>query len=69
MQIFDTEMKEFLLKRMAERKNQGRMKEIRTLGKAYTPDEQIAEAKMGTQAGIEFLMAEKKLHDFLQKTL
>lgn len=73
MQLFDDEMKNFLLQRLMERKNRGglatiyRLDPVTGVQKRYSPDDQINEAKQGTPIGNEILMAEKLFHDYLKK--
>lgn len=73
MQVFDQEMKDFLIKRLVERKNRGGLATIYRLEptsgqqKKYTPEDQINEARNGTAVGNEILMAEKLFHDYLKK--
>lgn len=69
MSFIDEEYKENLIKRMEQRKAQGDMPGIFTLGQHYTPDQIIEEARRGTPAGEEFLYAEKKLMDELKKRM
>lgn len=69
MDTFNTEMKDLLLTRLEEKKKQGKLFPIHQLGRTYTPDEILNEAKQGTQAGEEFLMAEKKFMDELKRRM
>ena len=69
METFSPEMKQLLLSRLETRYTQGRATGIYTLGRHYTPDQIIEEARRGTPEGDEFLMAEKKLMDELKRRM
>jgi len=69
MNTFDKKTKELLLQRMEKRASQGRGVGIYQLGRHYTPQQQIEEARKGTPAGEEFLWAEKKLMEELKRRM
>ena len=69
METFDPAMKELLLKRLEERAKEGRLHGIYQLNQHYTPTQIIDEAKRGTPAGDEFLMAEKQFMDELKRKM
>jgi len=62
--------KELLLQRLKQEKKNGTLTTIYTLdGKTYTPDDIIREAEQDTPIGNEFLLAEKKLMDYLKQKM
>jgi len=69
MNTFTPEMSNLLLARLELRRQQGRLAGIYTIGRYYSPDEIVDEARRGTPEGEEFLMAEKKLMDELKKRM
>lgn len=75
METFTPEMKNLLLQRMEKRYEQGRMAGVFTLDRSvdqcrhFTPQEIIEEARRGTPAGEEFLMAEKKLMEEIKRRM
>jgi len=52
---------------LEEKFKDGKIMPIYTLGRKWTPEEIIEEVRNETDAGIEFLMAEKRLQDELKK--
>jgi len=67
MDLFTAETKNLMLNRVIQRYNEGQLHGIFTLGRYYSPDELIQEAKKGTPIGEQLLVAEKKLHDELKR--
>lgn len=69
MELFNNQSKEHLLRRLETRYNQGRLAGVYTLGRYFSPEEILREAKAGTPAGEEFLFAERKLEEELKKRI
>ena len=70
METFDPEMKKLLLTRLEDRAKEGRLHEVYQLGgQHYTSEQIIDEARRGTPAGDEFLMAEKQFMDELKRKM
>lgn len=69
METFTPEMKNLLIQRLEERYNQGRLAGVYTLGQYYSPEQILEEARQGTSAGEEFLMAEKRFMDELKRRM
>lgn len=69
MPLFDPQYKQKLIERMEKRNQQGNLLGIYTIGRYYSPQERIDEARRGTEAGEEFLFAEKKLMDELKRRM
>ena len=72
-ETFSPEMKDLLLRRMEARKKAGSVAPIYTIadggqfGRSYTPDQMIDEARRGSSVGEEFLFAEKRFMDELER--
>jgi len=70
---FSPEMKDLLMRRLEARKQAGSLAPIYTIadggkyGMHYTPDQIIDEARRGTSIGEEFLFAEKRFMDELER--
>jgi len=69
METFDPQMRELLLARLEERQRQGRLHGVYRLGISLTPEQMIEEARRGTPAGEEILMAEKQFMDELKRRM
>lgn len=67
MAFIDEEYKKKLIERMEIRHAQGDIPPIHQLGRDWSPEERIEEARKGTPDGEWFLMAEKKLMDELKR--
>ena len=69
METYSPEMKKLMLERLEKRNQQGRLHGVYQLGKYYSPDQIVTEAKKGTAIGDEFLLAEKRLMDEMKKRM
>lgn len=69
METFTPEMKQLLLARLEERYRQGRLHGVYRLGQAFTPEQILEEARSGTPAGDEILMAEKQFMEELKRRI
>lgn len=60
---------EVLRERLRRKYEDGKLMTIYTIGKEYTPEEQIAEMEKGSAIGIEFMLAEHGLIEELKKRM
>ena len=66
-ETFSPEMKALLLRRLEKRKEEGRLAPIYTIGGEYSPEQIVEEARRGSSVGEEFLFAEKRFMDELER--
>jgi len=69
MPMFDEQYKKKLIERMEKRHEKGELPGVYQMGRYYSPEQRLEEVKSGTEAGEEFLFAEKKLMDELKKRM